>query len=75
VFIGRVGRGRIHGPHPFPAAPPKNTPLKKHVRENLANYTVPRAVVLLEELPRNAIGKIIRSELKARLPAEPRPGR
>jgi acyl-CoA synthetase (AMP-forming)/AMP-acid ligase II len=41
--------------------------LKQHVRENLANYKVPREVVLLDELPRNAIGKIIRSELKARL--------
>ena len=41
--------------------------LKQHVRENLANYKVPREVVLLDELPRNAIGKIMRSELKARL--------
>jgi acyl-CoA synthetase (AMP-forming)/AMP-acid ligase II len=41
--------------------------LKQHVRENLANYKVPRDVVVLEELPRNAIGKIIRSDLKARL--------
>jgi acyl-coenzyme A synthetase/AMP-(fatty) acid ligase len=41
--------------------------LKQHVRENLANYKVPREVVLLEELPRNAVGKIVRSELKAHL--------
>jgi acyl-CoA synthetase (AMP-forming)/AMP-acid ligase II len=41
--------------------------LKQHVRENLANYKVPREVVLLDEFPRNAIGKIMRSELKARL--------
>ncbi len=41
--------------------------LKQHVRENLANYKVPREVVLLEELPRNAIGKIARGELRARL--------
>ena len=41
--------------------------LKQHVRENLANYKVPRDVVLLDELPRNAIGKIMRGELKARL--------
>jgi acyl-coenzyme A synthetase/AMP-(fatty) acid ligase len=41
--------------------------LKQHVRENLANYKVPREVVVVDELPRNAIGKIMRSELKARL--------
>jgi acyl-CoA synthetase (AMP-forming)/AMP-acid ligase II len=41
--------------------------LKQHVRENLANYKVPREVVLLDQLPRNAVGKIVRSELKAHL--------
>ena len=41
--------------------------LKQHVRENLANYKVPREIVVLDELPRNAVGKIIRGELRARL--------
>ena len=41
--------------------------LKQHVGENLANYKVPREVILLDELPRNAIGKVMRGELKARL--------
>ena len=41
--------------------------LRQHVRENLANYKVPREVVVLDELPRNAIGKIMRGELRARL--------
>jgi len=41
--------------------------LKQHVREQLANYKVPREVVFLDELPRNAVGKILRKELKAHL--------
>jgi fatty-acyl-CoA synthase len=34
-----------------------------HVRANLARYKAPRKVVLVEDLPRNAIGKILRSKL------------
>ena len=39
--------------------------LKAHVRENLANYKVPRAITVLDELPRGSTGKIVRSELQA----------
>ncbi|MEO6795245.1 MAG: AMP-binding protein, partial [Mycobacterium sp.] len=39
--------------------------LKQHVRDNLAGYKVPREVVVLDELPRNATGKIVRAELLA----------
>ena len=42
--------------------------LKEHVRANLANYKVPREIVFLDELPRNAVGKIIRGDLRACLP-------
>jgi fatty-acyl-CoA synthase len=38
--------------------------LKAHVRENLANYKVPRSITVLPELPRNSTGKIDRRELK-----------
>lgn len=38
--------------------------LKQHVRESLANYKVPRNVVVLDELPRNATGKIVRGQLQ-----------
>lgn len=41
--------------------------LKQHVRENLANYKVPRKITVLDELPRNITGKIIRRELQARV--------
>jgi len=40
--------------------------LKQHVRDNLANYKVPRELIVLEELPRSSTGKILRNELKAR---------
>jgi acyl-CoA synthetase (AMP-forming)/AMP-acid ligase II len=39
--------------------------LKQHVRENLANYKVPRVITVLDELPRGSTGKILRNELKA----------
>jgi acyl-CoA synthetase (AMP-forming)/AMP-acid ligase II len=41
--------------------------LKQYVRENLANYKVPRVITILDELPRNSTGKIVRRELQARV--------
>ncbi len=41
--------------------------LKQHVRENLANYKVPREISVLDELPRGSTGKILRAELQARV--------
>jgi fatty-acyl-CoA synthase len=38
--------------------------LKNHVKENLARYKVPREIVFLDELPRNATGKILKKDLK-----------
>jgi acyl-CoA synthetase (AMP-forming)/AMP-acid ligase II len=37
--------------------------LKAHVKENLARYKVPREFVFLDELPRNATGKVLKREL------------
>jgi acyl-CoA synthetase (AMP-forming)/AMP-acid ligase II len=37
--------------------------LKAHVKENLAGYKVPREIVFLDELPRNATGKVLKREL------------
>jgi acyl-CoA synthetase (AMP-forming)/AMP-acid ligase II len=37
--------------------------LRAHVRSQLAGYKVPRDVVLVDELPRNASGKIMKREL------------
>ncbi|BCZ25061.1 acyl-CoA ligase FadD12 [Mycobacterium senriense] len=41
--------------------------LKQHVRENLANYKIPREITVLDELPRSSTGKILRAELQARV--------
>lgn len=43
--------------------------LQRHCRENLAGYKVPRHVYVLDALPRNPTGKVLRRELK-RLAAE-----
>jgi fatty-acyl-CoA synthase len=37
--------------------------LEAFVRDNLARFKVPREVVFLEELPRNATGKVLKREL------------
>ena len=37
--------------------------LKAHVKSELAGYKVPREVTLLDELPRNASGKVVKREL------------
>jgi fatty-acyl-CoA synthase len=38
--------------------------LKQHVRDHLANYKIPRDIVVLDELPRNATGKVLKRELE-----------
>jgi acyl-CoA synthetase (AMP-forming)/AMP-acid ligase II len=40
--------------------------LKAYVKSNLARYKVPREIVFLDELPRNATGKILKRELAER---------
>ena len=47
-----------------PGAVATEETLRAFVRENLANYKVPRAIRLLDELPRNATGKILRADLR-----------
>jgi fatty-acyl-CoA synthase len=37
--------------------------VKGYVKENLANYKVPREVVFVNELPRNATGKVLKKDL------------
>jgi acyl-CoA synthetase (AMP-forming)/AMP-acid ligase II len=45
--------------------------LKEHVKANLARYKVPREIVFLDELPRNATGKILKRELAEHDPGTP----
>ena len=43
--------------------------LREHCRATLAPYKVPREVFVVDEFPRNTLGKAIKTELAARLPA------
>jgi fatty-acyl-CoA synthase len=40
--------------------------LKAYVKQNLARYKVPREIVFVDELPRNATGKVLKRELAER---------
>jgi acyl-CoA synthetase (AMP-forming)/AMP-acid ligase II len=44
--------------------------LKDHVKANLARYKIPREIVFVDELPRNATGKVLKRELADRQPAD-----
>jgi acyl-CoA synthetase (AMP-forming)/AMP-acid ligase II len=45
------------------ASTPSEDELKSHVKSNLAGYKVPREIVFMDELPRNATGKVLKREL------------
>jgi fatty-acyl-CoA synthase len=45
--------------------------LKKHVKSNLAGYKTPKEVEFLDELPRNATGKVLKRELKEKESEKP----
>jgi len=51
---------------PAPGAEPGEEELIEHCRRNLAGYKKPTRVVLVEELPRNASGKVRKPELRSR---------
>ena len=44
--------------------------LKDYVKANLARYKVPREIVFVDELPRNATGKVLKRELAERQHAD-----
>ncbi|MGA5541309.1 acyl-CoA synthetase [Mycobacterium sp. NPDC051198] len=46
-----------------PGASPDAAEIKLHVKNNLARHKVPRDVVFVDELPRNATGKLLRRVL------------
>ena len=43
---------------------PSEDELKKYVKKNLAGFKVPREIWFLDELPRNATGKVLKRELR-----------
>ena len=45
------------------SSPADEDDLKGWVKQNLARYKVPREVVFLDELPRNATGKVLKRVL------------
>ncbi|HEX3734304.1 MAG TPA: AMP-binding protein [Solirubrobacterales bacterium] len=45
--------------------------LKAHVKANLAGYKTPREIEFMDELPRNATGKILKRDLQAREAQQP----
>ncbi|MBA2793481.1 MAG: acyl-CoA synthetase [Thermoleophilaceae bacterium] len=49
---------------PAKSKKPSEDDIKAHVKKNLANFKVPREVWFLDELPRNATGKVLKRELK-----------
>jgi acyl-CoA synthetase (AMP-forming)/AMP-acid ligase II len=60
--LGEVGRAYVV---PRTGATPDPDALVAYCRERLANFKVPRSVVLTAELPRNAGGKVVKPELRA----------
>lgn len=44
--------------------------LKKHLKEQLANYKMPKQIHVISELPKNATGKVLKRVLKERLREE-----
>ncbi|OZM74034.1 acyl-CoA synthetase [Amycolatopsis antarctica] len=50
-----------------PGSAPDAETLRAHVHERLAAFKVPKAVHFVEDLPRNASGKILKRELRDRL--------
>jgi acyl-CoA synthetase (AMP-forming)/AMP-acid ligase II len=49
-----------------PADPPSLDELTEHIAGALARYKRPTAVMILDELPRNSAGKVLRPALRAR---------
>ena len=49
--------------------PPDEQTLKAHVGAHLAHFKVPESIYLIDELPRTATGKIIKKQLREKLPA------
>jgi fatty-acyl-CoA synthase len=53
-----------------PADPPTTEEIQRFCRANLASYKCPRAVAVVAELPRNASGKVLKTELRGTYAAD-----
>jgi acyl-CoA synthetase (AMP-forming)/AMP-acid ligase II len=63
-YLGEVGAAFVI---PAPGAEITPEEVISYARDVMANYKVPRRVEIVHELPLNATGKILKSELRARL--------
>ncbi|QBJ96334.1 fatty-acid--CoA ligase [Rhodococcus sp. ABRD24] len=54
-------------------AAPSDTELKHFVRESLERYKVPKRFIVVDEIPRNASGKVLRAALHAHNASSSRP--
>jgi long-chain acyl-CoA synthetase len=61
----RLGEVPVAWIRPTAGAAPAQAELQEFARRSLAGYKVPVAVRLIQELPRNEIGKVLRRELVA----------
>jgi long-chain acyl-CoA synthetase len=41
--------------------------LRRHLRDNLANFKIPKQIYFIDELPKNATGKVLKRKLKEEL--------
>ena len=62
--MGEVGKAFIV---PRPGIQIDEANILKWAKENIANYKIPRTIVLCETLPMNASGKILKTELRQRV--------
>jgi malonyl-CoA/methylmalonyl-CoA synthetase len=49
--------------------PPNAADVIQQVKSSLANYKVPKQVIVVDDLPRNTMGKVLKNELRASLVA------
>ena len=73
--LGEVGMAFVRGTAPS-AESVTSADIMAWCRAEMANYKVPRAVAIVDQLPVNATGKVMKDELRARAgQGAPRPGR
>ncbi len=61
--LGEVGMAFVV---PRPGSSPTGSELIEWSREQMANYKVPRAIEVVDELPLNATGKVMKETLRER---------